>query len=249
MNSNMKIYIVNLEKDVERKASIKAQLDDLNLDYEFISAVYGKNLSQEEISRLSPDFEKTSLTLPELGCALSHINIYKRIVENNDSVALILEDDIKINRDIIDIIKYISENNNSNKANVIILGKVNEYIDHFKKRINKKYSIATAIDSSGTYCYCVNTLAAKKLLQFLQPVWLVADEWKLMREKNIIRLKAIVPSPITFTEHANNSTISNEKREDNTSFDLIKRKRSLKESIRLIFWRIFIRSWVRKVRP
>lgn len=54
----MKIYIVNLEKDVERKASIKAQLDDLNLDYEFISAVYGKNLTQEEISRLSPDFEK-----------------------------------------------------------------------------------------------------------------------------------------------------------------------------------------------
>ncbi|HEJ9413162.1 glycosyltransferase family 25 protein [Proteus mirabilis] len=245
----MKIYIVNLEKDIERKASIKAQLDALNLDYQFISAVYGKALSQEEIAQLSPDFEKTSLTLPELGCALSHINIYKEIVENNISIALILEDDIKINSDLIELLEYISKYNNPNKAEVIILGKVNEYIDSFKKRINKKYSIAKAIDSSGTYCYCVNHLAAKKLLEFLQPVWLVADEWKLLREKNIIRLKAIVPSPITFTEHAHNSTISNEKRTDNTYFDIIKRKRSLKESVRLICWRIFIRSWVKKIRP
>lgn len=249
MNNNMKIYIVNLEKDVERKASIKAQLDDLNLDYEFISAVYGKNLTQEEISRLSPDFEKTRLTLPELGCALSHLCIYNKIIENGDDIALILEDDIKINRDIIEILKYISKHNNPNKAEVIMLGTVNEYIDNFKNRINKKYSIVTAIDSSGTYSYCVNNLSAKNLLKFLQPVWLVADEWKLIREKNIAHLKAIVPSPISFTEHADISTISNTSRALLTDFDKQKRKRNIYESIRLLLWRIFIRSWVKKIRP
>lgn len=245
----MKIYIVNLEKDIERKASIKAQLDALNLDYQFISAVYGKALSQEEIAQLSPDFEKTRLTLPELGCALSHLKVYREIIKNNDEIALILEDDIKINSDLIELLKYISKQNNSNKAEVIILGKVNEYIDSFKKKINTQYSIAKAIDSSGTYCYCVNHLAAKKLLEFLQPVWLVADEWKLLREKNIISLKAVVPSPITFTELADISTISDTPRALLTNFDKEKRKRSFSEAIRLLFWRIFIRSWVKKIRP
>ncbi|MBQ0425162.1 glycosyltransferase family 25 protein, partial [Proteus mirabilis] len=103
----MKIYIVNLEKDIERKASIKAQLDALNLDYQFISAVYGKALSQEEIAQLSPDFEKTRLTLPELGCALSHLKVYREIIKNNDEIALILEDDVRINSDLIELLEYI----------------------------------------------------------------------------------------------------------------------------------------------
>lgn len=245
----MKIYIVNLEKDVERKASIKAQLDDLNLDYEFISAVYGKNLTQEEISHLSPDFEKTSLTLPELGCALSHVKVYKQIIKNNDDIALILEDDVKLNKNIKKYLNLLKINNNKNKPEVIILGKVNEYIDSFKKNLDDTYSLVNVIDSVGAYGYCLNKKAAERLLIFLQPIWIVSDEWKLIREKNIAKIKAVVPPLVTFTEHSNNSTISNEKRADNTTFDIIKRKRSVKESIRLIFWRIFIRSWVKKIRP
>lgn len=245
----MKIYIVNLEKDVERKASIKAQLDVLNLDYEFIKAVYGKDLTPEEIGRLSPDFEKTRLSLSELGCSLSHLYIYNKIIENSDNVALILEDDIKVNEDIIEIIEYISKHNDPKKAEVIILGTVNEYIDSFKKRINEKYSIAMAIDSSGTYSYCVNNLAAKSLIHFLQPVWLAADEWKLIREKNVVSLKAITPSPVSFTEHANISTISHTHRALLTDFDKEKRKRTFNEGFRLLLWRVFIRSWVKKIRP
>ncbi|WP_164996124.1 glycosyltransferase family 25 protein [Proteus alimentorum] len=245
----MKIYIVNLEKDVERKASIKAQLDDLNLNYEFISAVYGKNLSQEEISRLSPDFEKTSLTLPELGCALSHLNVYKKIIENNEDIALILEDDVKLNPNLSQYLDILSHRNLTNKPEIILLNKVNEYIDSFKQKLNDTYSLVNVIDSVGAYGYCINQIAAKNLLKFLQPIWIVSDEWKLIREKNISAIKAIVPPLITFTIHADNSTISNEVRADLTDFDRKKRKRSLKESIRLIFWRIFIRSWVRKVRP
>ncbi len=249
MNNNMKIYIVNLEKDVERKASIKAQLDDLNLDYEFISAVYGKNLTQEEISRLSPDFEKTRLTLPELGCALSHLKVYKKIIENNDSIALILEDDVKINSDIKKYLDLIAHYYNSNKPEIILLGRVNEYIESFKKQLDNTYSLVNVIDSVGAYGYCINQKAAEKLLEFLQPIWIVSDEWKLIREKNIVKIKAIVPPLITFTQHADASTISNEPRALLTDFDKKKRKRNIYESIRLLLWRIFIRSWVKKIRP
>lgn len=245
----MKIYIVNLEKDVERKASIKAQLDALNLDYEFISAIYGKNLTQEEINQLSPDFEKTRLTLPELGCALSHLKVYENIIKNNNELALILEDDVKINQDIKKYLDLLNTLNNPNKPEIILLGKVNEYIDSFKKNLDDTYSIVNVIDSVGAYGYCVNQKAAKNLLSFLQPIWIVSDEWKLVREKNIAKIKAIVPPLITFTEHADSSTISNKPRSTLTNFDKKKRKRSFSETFRLLLWRVFIRSWIKKIRP
>lgn len=245
----MKIYIVNLEKDIERKASIKAQLDALNLDYQFISAVYGKALSQEEIAQLSPDFEKTRLTLPELGCALSHLKVYREIIKNNDEIALILEDDVKLHHNIKKYLDLLTINNNPNTPEVIILGKVNEYIDSFKKILDKNYSLVNVIDSVGAYGYCLNKKAAENLLTFLQPIWIVSDEWKLIREKNVAKIKAIVPPLITFTDYADTSTISNTPRALLTNFDKKKRKRNFCESIKLLLWRVFIRSWVKKVRP
>lgn len=98
----MHIFIINLKEDYERRKAIEAQLDHLGLAYEIFSAVRGRDLSPEE--RASSLDETGHLrnegrlpTPGELGCALSHIGIYRLIQERGISHALVLEDDAWLN--------------------------------------------------------------------------------------------------------------------------------------------------------
>ncbi|MCT8350393.1 glycosyltransferase family 25 protein [Photorhabdus kayaii] len=45
----MKIFIINLESDIERKYSMLQQASSLGLDVEIIKAVNGKQLSKDEV--------------------------------------------------------------------------------------------------------------------------------------------------------------------------------------------------------
>ncbi|RAW99028.1 MULTISPECIES: glycosyltransferase family 25 protein [unclassified Photorhabdus] len=52
------------------------QAEKLELNVEFIEAINGRELSQDEIKILSPDFYKSAMTLGEPGCSLNHLKIY-----------------------------------------------------------------------------------------------------------------------------------------------------------------------------
>lgn len=74
------IFIISL-KNSSRREIIAKHLRSLNLDFEFFDAVYGKELSEEELAKIDFDFypkehhSPKSLTLGEIGCAISHMNI------------------------------------------------------------------------------------------------------------------------------------------------------------------------------
>lgn len=102
MDSQIPIFVINLAKDTHKKQHMKQMLDSLKLDYEFFDAVYGKELSEDYIHSVYDDLKAISvygrsLTKGEIGCALSHFSIYKKMVENDVQQAIILEDDIDIN--------------------------------------------------------------------------------------------------------------------------------------------------------
>jgi len=97
-----KTFIINLKRDTERKKHVELQLEKENITpYEFISAVDGQNGDLEHYQfNILPDwvepFTSKVMTKGECGCALSHYNIWIKIVQENIDYALILEDDIII---------------------------------------------------------------------------------------------------------------------------------------------------------
>lgn len=99
----MKTYVINLEKRPDRLKYISEQLDQLGLEYERVEAVDGSSLERPyplfNEKRFLLD-QKKHVVSGEIGCALSHREIWKKIVANNESHALILEDDIEVNSDI-----------------------------------------------------------------------------------------------------------------------------------------------------
>lgn len=106
MEFGLKLYVINLPKSVERRDSIESNLQSLGLDYEIFPAVDGHNLTTEQQSLVKTEdqvylpmagdrqlFVEDKLSPGEIGCALSHLLVYQRILDSGDDCAAVIEDD------------------------------------------------------------------------------------------------------------------------------------------------------------
>ncbi|KAL4717672.1 hypothetical protein ACJJTC_000821 [Scirpophaga incertulas] len=96
------IYMINLERRKDRRRLMEMSFDELGMDVKIINAVDGKTLDMKNLREhsitLMPNYEdpyhKRPMKAGEVGCFLSHYNIWQDMVARNLSMALILEDDI-----------------------------------------------------------------------------------------------------------------------------------------------------------
>jgi len=97
------IYVITLKRAGERHRFVKKELNGLDFQFFFgvdgnkldVSLLEEKGLYNSEIAR-KRKYGHSEMTLGEIGCALSHLNVYKDIVSKNYERALILEDDVFI---------------------------------------------------------------------------------------------------------------------------------------------------------
>lgn len=98
------IWVINLERASERREFMRGQLEALGLPYEFLTAVDGHQLgsrARHEYSRVRAVLELgRQMTAPEIGCALSHLAAYERLLAEDLEEALILEDDVELGGDV-----------------------------------------------------------------------------------------------------------------------------------------------------
>ena len=95
----MRAFLINLDRNPERLAFMRGQLDRLGIPFERFPAVYGRELSPEArakgFSRVRSFIaSKKRLSDAEIGVAMSHVGCCRRMVEANDRYALVLEDDV-----------------------------------------------------------------------------------------------------------------------------------------------------------
>ncbi len=93
-----KVFLINLDTSEDRLALCKKEFEKLNVEFERVSAVYGKDLSEQDIERCYDEVGNTRkykkpLSSGEVGCYLSHIKCWQKIVDEELDYALILEDD------------------------------------------------------------------------------------------------------------------------------------------------------------
>ena len=81
------IYVVNLERRADRRETIESTLNDLGLSYKMTEAVDGKKIDPKFLKDMGvsvlPDYKDPysgrSMTYGEIGCFLSHYNIWKDV--------------------------------------------------------------------------------------------------------------------------------------------------------------------------
>lgn len=173
-----KIFYINLEKDKDRKKYMEQVGKEYNLCLTRFNAVNGKKQG------LINEF----LEPGQLGCALSHLAIYKQIIEKNWQNVMILEDDITMTVWISEVPKMLASlpkdwdvvwlgNSRSkwprNTCSIINdppydlkdLQKISKYIYKFPGKGDNF--------PMGLYAYAVSNKGAKKILeeyQFKHPI-------------------------------------------------------------------------------
>ena len=100
----METYIINLEKDTDRKEYISTLLSNYPCFHlNFINAVNGKEKPSNELQHKFNNIKAfkrygRECSPAEIGCTLSHYSIYEKLIFYKIPYALILEDDIEFIR-------------------------------------------------------------------------------------------------------------------------------------------------------
>lgn len=204
----MKIFIVNLKESTGRRLKIESQLNALKLEHEFIEAVNGRLLSPDELTNSTERINYAFLP-GEVGCALSHQKIYKKMIDEGIESALILEDDVVLCDDFCEILKKTSIP--TKKPSVILLSRVNKFYKNPIKNISGQYFLHKTQHATTTHSYIINKSGAKSLLANLYPIWMTADKWSLFEDLSWIDVKSIIPHPVSLSDDASESTINTSK--------------------------------------
>ena len=202
----MRIFIISL-KGSKRRNSIQTQMENLNLSFEFFDAVNGKELTTEEITLLCDaqalNENPNWLNRGAVGCALSHLFVYQKIIDENIDKAIILEDDMLLNNDFLDAYNYLKKRKTEEEVIQIYYRAFKEVkfsaID--RDPINSRFSIVCPYSLNDipitTGCYYITKDACIKLAKVISPIKVAADSWKyFILNSDFDNLKSIFPRPI-----------------------------------------------------
>lgn len=100
------IWLINLDRDTERRADMEKQLNTLGLSYTRFSAIYGKDHANELAKRADAVAYARNMGSPiipgKMGCYASHIAVWEAFIASDYKVALILEDDVVFHEDFLE---------------------------------------------------------------------------------------------------------------------------------------------------
>ena len=160
-------FIISLERDKERNAYLQKEVYPKLTNYYKCKAFDGENddvnqvLLENNIYLADTFYEKCNTG--QLGCFLSHFQLWKHIVEKNIDLAIVLEDDVKIYKNFNKIVDTIF-------ANLPVkFDFVHLFTHPDKQKIEYLEAadgeIIPAEDNFGTVAYIVSLRGAKKLIK------------------------------------------------------------------------------------
>lgn len=207
---DVKVFVINMERSTERRKYILDECKRHNLEPILFKAIDGNALSEQQLNEMTLDYEINGLTKGEIGCSLSHIGVYRKIVDENINLALILEDDVILNDNISDAINEISVfNDSTDKPFVYFLPKVKSYVENRKIKLPSITLYDTWDDGWDACGYIINYKAAKRLSNYLYPVRFQADEWRYFKYATNIKIYCVVPA-LVCRNHSNSTMVERE---------------------------------------
>jgi glycosyl transferase family 25 len=190
---NMKIYCINLNKDKKRWNTIKSISDKHNLNIIRIPAYNGNELNPNECIKQNILHTNYSLRKGQLGCALSHINLWKKIKTDNDDFALIIEDDViftnNFKENLYNLLNYLPET-----WDIIYLGGCNL----LGKKYNEKLLKPTNFDYRYNLCchaMLLNKERINNLIDIMTPIKKPIDN-QLRDHFKYLEIYFVVPNMI-----------------------------------------------------
>jgi glycosyl transferase, family 25 len=196
-------YVVNLARSLDRRAHITAELRKTGLDYEIFTAVDGRDLDLSDSSIINPSFNaEVVLAAGTIGCALSHIGIYKKIIADELDKALVLEDDITLPADLVRLVEAVGEQMTGAEVALLSVDCPEPCQMSLEGAIPLPDSrlLALPIDISkprSSGAYVITREACERMVKAAFPVRVHADDWWYFYREGILdRVRCVAPLPV-----------------------------------------------------
>lgn len=222
---NFNTYVLSLEEEVKRRQQIAQQLNDKKIPFKFINAVDLRNTDSDSLtsiysSKLAKKRLNRELGKGEIGCAISHINIYKDFLTSDKEWALIIEDDALLHRLTLKKLREMCLLPSNIDAIILGYSKVSHeeeaklyWIYPIKGTyLVSGHKVGTPFKQTacGTVAYLIHRNGAKKLLKKFkshsQLITTFADDWEFFEKE--CNLKILHCRPILVFEDFTNLTSS-----------------------------------------
>ncbi len=179
----MKIYYINLKKSKERKKKLLTQLNKTTIPHKRIDAIYGKDMSSDEIEKLCYKPSGMLCSRSMIGCYASHVKAWKEFKRDNEDYGIIMEDDCIISQDFQPNLEVIlHEINRLNPLwDFLYLGYYNmnlfSMFEFPKGNVHKNaktYTIPTGLPL-GFHCYVINKRSVGRLIDTMRKMYYHID--------------------------------------------------------------------------
>lgn len=215
-SSMNKTFLINLESRSDRLERMSLIFSEIGIEFEVFPAIDGKKLvSENSVYRLidgtliyDPEHSIKQgyrpMSAAEIGCYLSHLELWKKVAEQDTGSALIFEDDLNIDASISSIINHIPDVKKGwDYIKLSALGKV-PFIKLFPLTQNHSLSLLLR-GSTGMQAYYISPLGAQKLIPKALPITLPVDVFIDHFWHTGINTLAVIPYPVEANKHIQSS--------------------------------------------
>tara|TARA_B100000767_G_C19561941_1_gene449467 strand:- start:32 stop:784 length:753 start_codon:yes stop_codon:yes gene_type:complete len=193
---------MNPDKYYERRKVLTNLLKETPFQFQFISindeleltpaAITKNHDSKRTIDSFGRDF-----TRGELASTLNHLFSYKKFLDSENDLAIIMEDDADfIVEEFIFIVERLIKIINKDKPQVFLLTPVISYLNSNSKGLSKNYKAVKVIQSWDSSGYIINRMAAEKMIKANYKSWFIADDWVRYKRHANVDLFSVIPTII-----------------------------------------------------
>ena len=162
----IRTFVLHVRKGYEdRLTHIHRMLTELNIEYELMLAGDVEDIDNQILNTYFSD--NLYAAIPATSCALKHLLIYRKIVEENIEMALVLEDDIFLSKRFQEVMARVIQERTADKEPFYV--GMEATCLRLVPRSRRKQGVVTypADYVQCTGAYVVNLAAARTILDFV----------------------------------------------------------------------------------
>jgi glycosyl transferase family 25 len=196
-------YVINLARSRDRRAYITKELKKTGLDYELVTAVDGRELDLGDESVIDPSFlTRTAGSAGSAGASLSHLGVYRKIIEDGHEAALILEDDVRLPADLGRLADAVGARLHGAEIALLSvdspdpcqLSAAGATALPGGRQLALPLDVAQPRSAGG---YVITREACERIVKGLPPIRVQADSWWFFyREGMVDRVRCVAPLPV-----------------------------------------------------
>ncbi|MEZ4924618.1 MAG: glycosyltransferase family 25 protein [Crocinitomicaceae bacterium] len=167
-----KVYVVHVSSNLEREEHMKQELGRFNIPFEFMLKGDLKDLSRELVDEYFSGDQMSGPFCAEQSCALKHIYIYQKMIEDGVGNALIFEDDVFLTDNFIEVFNQCIDEFSSLSEEIRNKGLINfeestlRYVP--KERVKEGIVLYEMDRSRCAGAYFINSNLAKAIVNDVQ---------------------------------------------------------------------------------